>query len=295
MAKKRSGMGSRGIHAMLGAKQKSDNSSADLRIEKISVKQMQPGTYQPRQQFTEASLQELADSIRVQGVVQPIIVKPLTGGDGYEIIAGERRWRAAQMAGLDKVPVVIRQADSQATLAMALIENIQREDLNPIEVAIGLKRLLEEFDLTQQAVADAVGRSRTAVSNLLRLLKLPQTIQDALHEGAISMGHARAIISLPQTVQVELTEKAVKQGWSVREMEQAAQKVLVPPNAVKKAKQKKLPDFEKIESRQTALADRIEAKVRINHRENGRGKLEINYRDIDDLERILAFFEANGS
>ncbi|MBD3777015.1 MAG: ParB/RepB/Spo0J family partition protein, partial [Thiotrichales bacterium] len=149
-------MGSRGIHAMIGAKQKSDNSSTDLRIEKLPVEQLKPGVYQPRQQFDQNALQELADSIKVQGLVQPIIVKPIDD-DRYEIIAGERRWRAAQMAGLDRVPVVVRQADNQATLAMALIENLQREDLNPIETAVGLKRLMEDFELTQQAVADAVG------------------------------------------------------------------------------------------------------------------------------------------
>ena len=208
MAKKRSGMGSRGIHAMIGAKQKSDNNSSDLRIEKVGVDQLESGVYQPRQTFNEEALQELADSIRVQGVVQPIIVKPL-GDDRYEIIAGERRWRASKLAGLDKVPVVIRQADSQTTLALALIENIQREDLNPIETAVGLKRLIKEFDLTQQEVADSVGRSRTAVSNLLRLLKLPKKIQNMLHEGLISMGHARAIISLPEEVQLSLAMKAI--------------------------------------------------------------------------------------
>ncbi|MDG6774277.1 ParB/RepB/Spo0J family partition protein [Thiomicrorhabdus sp. ZW0627] len=289
MAKKRSGMGNRGIHAMIGAKQKSENSNTDLRIEKLSVTQLQAGVYQPRQQFDEAALKELADSIRVQGVVQPIIVKAVDD-DRYEIIAGERRWRAAQLAGLDKVPVVIRQADSQTTLAMALIENIQREDLNPIETAIGLKRLLKEFELTQQEVADAVGRSRTAVSNLLRLLKLPQSVQDALHDGQISMGHARAIITLPEEVQLQLTDKAIEKGWSVREMEEAAQQILVPSKMVKQAKQNRIPGIKEIQEKQQVLADKISAKVRISHRENGKGKLEISYNDMDDLNRLLNLF-----
>ncbi|MEA1988305.1 MAG: ParB/RepB/Spo0J family partition protein [Pseudomonadota bacterium] len=279
-------MGTRGIHAMLGAKQKSDNSSADLRIEKLLIDQLQPGQYQPRQQFEESALQELADSIKVQGVVQPIIVRPI-GTDKYEIIAGERRWRASKVAGLEKVPVVIRQADSQATLAMALIENIQREDLNPIETAIGLKRLLKEFDLTQQAVADAVGRSRAAVSNLLRLLKLPKGIQKALHEGRLSMGHARAIISLPEDVQKELADKAMDRGWSVREIEEAAQQVLVPKKLIKTAKKKSIPGIEQVINHQQVLGDKLSAKVKINHHETGRGKIEISYKDMDELERLL--------
>lgn len=286
MVKKRSGMGTRGIHAMLGAKQKSDNSSADLRIEKLLIDQLQPGQYQPRQQFEESALQDLADSINVQGVVQPIIVRPV-GTDKYEIIAGERRWRASKLAGLEKVPVVIRQADSQATLAMALIENIQREDLNPIETAIGLKRLLKEFDLTQQAVADAVGRSRAAVSNLLRLLKLPKEIQNALHEGRLSMGHARAIISLPEDVQKELADKAMDRGWSVREIEEAAQQVLVPKKLIRTAKKKAIPGIEQVINHQQMLGDKLSAKVKINHQETGRGKIEISYKDMDELERLL--------
>jgi len=286
VVKKRSGMGTRGIHAMLGAKQKSDNSSADLRIEKLLIDQLQPGQYQPRQQFEESALQELADSINVQGVVQPIIVRPV-GTDKYEIIAGERRWRASKLAGLEKVPVVIRQADSQATLAMALIENIQREDLNPIETAIGLKRLLKEFDLTQQAVADAVGRSRAAVSNLLRLLKLPKEIQNALHEGRLSMGHARAIISLPEDVQKELADKAMDRGWSVREIEEAAQQVLVPKKLIRTAKKKAIPGIEQVINHQQMLGDKLSAKVKINHQETGRGKIEISYKDMDELERLL--------
>lgn len=289
MAKKRSGMGTRGIHAMIGAKQKSENNSSDLRIEKVAVEQLQAGVYQPRQEFNEVALQELAESIRVQGVVQPIIVKPI-GDERYEIIAGERRWRASQIAGLDKVPVVIRQADNQTTLALALIENIQREDLNPIETAIGLKRLIKEFDLSQQEVADAVGRSRSAVSNLLRLLKLPNKIQDLLHKGAITMGHARAIISLPEEIQLSLIDKAIDKGWSVREMEEAAQQVLIPKALIKEAKHKAIPHIEEITEKQNLLAEKIAAKVKINHRDNGKGRLEISYDNLDELNRLLNLF-----
>ena len=289
MAKKRSGMGSRGIHAMIGAKQKSDNNSSDLRIEKVGVDQLESGVYQPRQTFNEEALQELADSIRVQGVVQPIIVKPL-GDDRYEIIAGERRWRASKLAGLDKVPVVIRQADSQTTLALALIENIQREDLNPIEPAVGLKRLIKEFDLTQQEVADSVGRSRTAVSNLLRLLKLPKKIQNMLHEGLISMGHARAIISLPEEVQLSLAMKAIDREWTVREIEEAVQQLLVPKSLISEAKRKAIPNIEEITEKQDQLAEKLSAKVKINHRDTGKGRLEISYNDIDELNRLLELF-----
>jgi ParB family chromosome partitioning protein len=276
---------------MLGAKKKSESSNSDLRIEKLPVEHLQPGQYQPRKQFEEGSLQELAESIKVQGVVQPIIVR-LISADRYEIIAGERRWRASKLAGLNKVPVVIRQADSQATLAMALIENIQREDLNPIETAIGLKRLVKEFDLTQQQVADAVGRSRAAVSNLLRLLKLPEKIQRSLHEGLLTMGHARAIISLPEPVQKELAKKSVEKGWSVREMEEAAQQVLVPKKLIKDAKTRSIPNIEQVIANQGHLAEKFSAKVKIAHRENGRGKIEIPYKDIEELERLMTLMSS---
>lgn len=286
MAKKRSGMGIRGVNALIGGKQKVDSNLADLRIDKIAIDSLIPGVYQPRQQFEEVALQELADSIRIQGIVQPIVVKAVANQQ-FEIIAGERRWRAAKLAGLESVPVVIRKADNQATLAMALIENIQREDLNPIETAIGLKRLLKEFDLTQQAVADAVGRSRAAVSNLLRLLKLPKEIQNALHQGRLSMGHARAIISLPEDVQKELADKAMDRGWSVREIEEAAQQVLVPKKLIRTAKKKAIPGMDQVINHQQMLGDKLSAKVKINHHETGRGKIEISYKDMEELERLL--------
>lgn len=283
MAKRRSGMGKRGVSALIGGKQKAENSLSDLRIDKVAIDQLVPGEYQPRQQFGAEALQELSDSIRIQGIVQPIVVKAL-GDDRYEIIAGERRWRAAKQAGLESVPVVIRKADNQATLAMALIENMQREDLNPIETALGLKRLMQEFDLTQQAVADAVGRSRASVTNLLRLLKLPQSVQNWLHDGKLSMGHARAIITLPETIQLELAEKAILKQWTVREIEQAVQNVLVP-SQLKKSKKPALPKF--AEDHQARLAEKMATDVKISHGAKGRGKIEITYRSEEELKRLL--------
>jgi len=284
MAKKRSGMGIRGVNALIGGKQKAEGSLADLRIDKISVDALIPGVYQPRQQFDEGALQELADSIRIQGIVQPIVVKAI-GNQQFEIIAGERRWRAAKLAGLESVPVVIRKADNQATLAMALIENIQREDLNPIETAMGLKRLMKEFELTQQAVADAVGRSRTGVTNLLRLLSLPQHIQDSLHQGVLTMGHARAIITLPEEMQLSLVEKAIKKGWSVREMEQAVQNLLVPKKL--KSQQNRHTLSVKWQEQQQRIAEKMSVNVKISQSAKGRGKIEIPFQSETDLERLL--------
>ncbi len=283
MAKKR-GMGKGGARALFGALKKTEQSASDLRIEKVSVGKLLPGIYQPRYAFNEAALSELSDSIRIQGIIQPIVVKAVED-DCYEIIAGERRWRAAKLAGLTTVPVVVRQADNQATLAMALIENIQREDLNPIETALGLKRLMKEFDLNQQGVADAVGRSRTAVTNLLRLLKLPENIQEWLHKGELTMGHARAIITLPEDLQMKLAKKAIKLQWSVRDMEAAVQAILVPAKLKKAAKSKLSQQYLE---RENELTQKISAPVKIHMNSKGKGKIEISYKSEADLERILA-------
>ncbi|MDX1795339.1 MAG: ParB/RepB/Spo0J family partition protein [Hydrogenovibrio sp.] len=282
MAKKR-GMGKGGVRALYGAKQKVESNVSDLRVEKVAIDKLKPGVYQPRYRFDEDALSELADSIRLQGIVQPIVVK-IADDDFYEIIAGERRWRAARIAGLTSVPVVIRQADNQTTLAMALIENIQREDLNPIETALGLKRLMKEFELTQQSVADAVGRSRTAVTNLLRLLKLPEKIQEWLHQGALTMGHARAIITLPEEQQLSLAQKSIDKNWTVREMEQAVQSILVP-GRLKKAKKPELAKH--YVQKQNQIAEKMSAKVRINHGANGKGKIELSYGSEEELQRLL--------
>lgn len=288
MAKKRSGMGIRGVNALIGGKQKVDSNLADLRIDKVAIDALIPGVYQPRQQFDEVALQELADSIRIQGIVQPIVVKAIADQQ-FEIIAGERRWRAAKMAGLESVPVVIRKADNQTTLAMALIENIQREDLNPIETALGLKRLMKEFELTQQAVADAVGRSRTGVTNLLRLLSLPEQIQAWLHQGELSMGHARAIITLPEEMQLAMSEKAIAKSWSVREMEQAVQNLLVPKKLKTQQNRHDLPV--KLQEHQQRLTDKMDTHVKISQGAKGRGKIEITFKSESELERLIGLLK----
>ena len=280
---KKTGMGQGGVRALFGAKQKTENSITDLRIEKVSVEKLVAGVYQPRYTFNEHALQELADSIRVQGVIQPIVVKKTTD-DKYEIIAGERRWRASKIAGLTTVPVVVRQADNQTTLAMALIENIQREDLNPIEEALGLKRLMKEFDINQQGVADAVGRSRTTVTNLLRLLKLPEKIQESIHVGKLTMGHARAIVTLPEKIQLELADKAISKKWTVREMEQAVQSIIVPVSAKKKPKNIV---SAVILAKESELAGKLDSKVKIKHQQSGRGRIEISYQTETELTKIL--------
>lgn len=283
MSKKR-GMGLRGVSALIGGKQKNEANLSDMRIEKIAISRLVAGAYQPRYKFEEMALQELADSIKAQGIVQPIIVKLV--GEQYEIIAGERRWRAAKIAGLETVPVVVRQADNQATLAMGLIENMQREDLNPIEVAIGLKRLMQEFELNQQEVADAVGRSRSGVTNLLRLLKLPERIQEWLHDGLLTMGHARAIITFPEEVQVELAQKAISKHWSVREIERAAQEKLVPKALKKKPKTGYAQAWVQHE---TDLSARLGIPCKIKHQDaSGKGKLEISYSSVEQLDKMLA-------
>ena len=284
MAKKRTGMGKKGVSALIGGRQKAQSSLHDLRVDKLAIEQLVAGAYQPRHQFHPDAMQELADSIRIQGIVQPIVVKPIDQ-DQYEIIAGERRWRAAKMAGLDKVPVVIRQADNQTTLAMALIENMQRQDLNPIETAYGLKRLMEEFELTQQSVADAVGRSRASVTNLLRLLKLPESVQEKIHLGRLSMGHARAIVTLPQAEQEALADKALQKGWSVREMEQAVQRLLVPPQAKSPTK---VALSDTVQQQQQRLAQKTATEVNINQTAKGHGRIEIRFKDAAHLEALLA-------
>lgn len=222
MAAKPKGLG-RGLDSLISFTSL-DEDSGD-RLSTVPISQVRPGRYQARVQMDDEALQELAESVRAQGVIQPIVVREL-GGREYELIAGERRWRAAQIAGLHDIPVVIKNADDQSAMAMGLIENIQRENLNPIEEAQGFKRLVDEFSLTQETVAKAVGRSRSAINNSLRLLKLPELVQEMLFRRKLEMGHARALVNLPIEEQLDLANKAVKQGWSVREMERRSQAVL---------------------------------------------------------------------
>lgn len=286
MAKKR-GMGIRGLSALTGAKHKSDNNVAELRVDKLAIDSLVAGVYQPRQQFDQEALQELADSIKLQGIVQPIIVKA-SDTEQYEIIAGERRWRAAKLAGLQTVPAVIRKADNQTTLAMALIENMQRQDLNPLEEALGLQRLMIEFDLSQQAVADAIGRSRSAVTNLLRLLKLPEAIQTSLHQGALSMGHARALLSLPSDLQSKVAEQAIAEQWSVREIEQAVQAQPIEAEQANQSKRAPKPQVaEPLKQQGHVLAQTLGVPVKLKLGQRGKGKIEIAYQSAEEAEQIL--------
>lgn len=218
MAKVKGGLG-RGLDSLLA--NGADNSSGD-QLTTVAVKDIQPGRYQARVQIDDEALQELADSIKAQGVIQPVIVRE-HGLSRYELIAGERRWRASQLAGLTEIPVVIKTISDETALAMGLIENLQRENLNPIEEAQGLKRLADEFGLTHETIAKAVGKSRSAISNSLRLLSLPEPVQEMLYQRRLEMGHARALLTLPVVEQLELAQKAVKNGWSVREVERRSQ------------------------------------------------------------------------
>lgn len=277
MAKPNKGLG-RGLDALLsGNKDSGGDTLRDLKIE-----QLQPGKYQPRSHMDEESLKELAASIKEQGIMQPILARELSGG-GHEIIAGERRWRAAQLAGLSQVPVLIRKVPDNAALAMALIENIQREDLNPLEEAVGIQRLIDEFQMTHQTAADAVGRSRSAASNLLRLLKLPATVQTMLMEGKLDMGHARALLSLDSAMLVTAANKIVADKLSVRDAEKLVQNLLKP-----KAEMKKSTPSRDMLNLQEELSQRIGTTVQIKSGKKGSGKLVIEYTSNDHLEELIA-------
>ena len=260
-------------------------------ITTLPIDALQGGRYQPRTGMDPARLDELADSIRVQGVIQPIIVRALDArgknGASHEIIAGERRWRAARLAGLADVPVVLRVADDRAVIAMSLIENIQREDLNPREEAHALLRLIDEFELTHQQAADAVGRSRAAVSNLLRLLELPAAIRALLESRQLEMGHARALLTLAPDAASRLATQAAEHGWSVREVERRAQLLAQGklPSASKKAPPKRV-DAD-IAALERELAETLNTRVAVQHGRGGRGKLVIHYHDLDTLEGVL--------
>ena len=258
-------------------------------LKKLPVEHMVRGRYQPRTEFNEEQLQELADSISKQGIIQPIIVRSISVDPSkpkYEIIAGERRWRAAQLAGLHEVPVVIKKYTDEEAIAVSLIENIKREDLNPIEEASSLDRLIEEFGLTHQEAADAVGRSRASVSNLLRLLSLEPSVKDMLAHGEIEMGHARALLSLEITLQLSVANLVIDKGLSVREIEAHVRKLLNPEAKNKKAKSDTSEDLH-ISDLQNRLSDTLGAKVVCQHGAKGKGKLVIQYNSLDELDGIL--------
>ncbi|MGD8476823.1 MAG: ParB/RepB/Spo0J family partition protein [Burkholderiales bacterium] len=271
----------RGLDALL-ATEEEDTPATSGTLRTLATGQLRPGRYQPRTRMDEASIAELAESIKAQGVLQPILVRSI--GDGYEIIAGERRWRAAQSAGLKEVPVVVRDVDDNAALAIALIENIQRENLNPLEEATGIQRLIDEFEMTHDAVGKAVGRSRSAVTNLLRLLSLEEPVQALLMNGNLDMGHARALLTVSGKRQFELAQRIVALGLSVREAEQ-----LVSTNApTRKAPRPSARKDRDIVALEEELAETLGAAVTIRHRKSGRGTLSIDYAGLDQLDAILA-------
>ncbi len=274
----------RGLSSLIGDLKASDTVEAGERLATLPIEKLQPGKYQPRSHMDAERLAELADSIRAQGLIQPIIVRAI-GGGRHEIIAGERRWRAAQLAALREVPVVVREIGDNAALAMALIENIQREDLNPLEEAVALQRLIDEFDLTHQQAAEAVGRSRASVSNLLRLLELPEAIRALVERRELEMGHARALLTLPVQQALALAQQAAAEGWSVRETERRVQTLQKGGGAPAKPPSRK-PDAD-ILALERELSESIGAKVEVQSRRGGRGKLVINYHSHDELDGIL--------
>ena len=279
---KMKGLG-RGLDALLGSEEPAAARAAGDQQAELKVDLLQPGKYQPRTRMDEAALKELADSIRMQGVMQPILVRPV-GGGRYEIIAGERRWRAARMAGLSDVPALVREVPDNAALAMALIENIQREDLNPLEEANGIQRLVTEFNITHDQAAEMVGRSRSAVSNLLRLLALSEPVRDLLHQGKLDMGHARALLALTGMQQIETARLIAGRGMSVRETEKLVGRLLRGTPA---KKSRKTSDRDVLRL-QEELAQKLGTKVEIKAGNKGRGSVVIQYSNLDQLDAILA-------
>jgi ParB family chromosome partitioning protein len=278
---KAKGLG-RGLDALLGA---SESNQEDL-LSTLDIDVIQPGRFQPRMRFDDESLQELADSIRAQGVIQPVIVREI-GLNSYEIIAGERRWRASRLAGLTQVPVVIKSISDEEALAMGIIENIQRQNLNPIEEAQGLKRLIDEFGLTHEKVAHAIGRSRSSISNSLRLLGLPEPIQALLNERELDMGHARALLSLPVIEQINMGRKAAKMGWSVREVERKCHEYLNPKQKKNKTGHTNQDILDLIER----LSEKFGVKCDIQTKNGKKGKLILNFNNLEEFDRLLQQFE----
>ena len=293
MSTKKRGLG-RGLDALLGSApeghQDGDALSEDARaaLQAVSVDCLQPGPHQPRQYFDEEALQALAESIRSQGVIQPLLVRP-AGGKRFEIIAGERRWRAAKLAGLPELPVIVREIDEQSAMAVALVENIQRADLNPLEEADAIHRLIEECGLTHAKAAEAVGRSRAAISNLLRLFDLPSEVQQMVRDGQLSFGHARALLQAPDAAQLGLAQRVAAQGLTVRQTEALARKAETP-EAPAPARREAAPSYRWAES---ALSEGVGLPVRIKAKESGRGQVTIAFRDQSEFDALMALFAKN--
>jgi ParB family chromosome partitioning protein len=271
-------IGELGLSGLLSNIHSEANKSHQLR--KLAIDLMQPGKYQPRKDLDLELLQELADSIQTQGIIQPIVVRPI-GNNRYEIIAGERRWRAAQLANLHEVPAVIRDISDESAIAMSLIENIQREDLNAIEEAASLQRLIDEFGMTHQQVAETVGKSRTTVTNLLRLLNLDKNVKTMLETGDIEMGHARTLLPLPEDQQLAAAKIIVAKGFSVREAERLINNLQRKKPLIKQVID---PDINRLQNK---LADKFKARVIIKHSNQGKGKMIIQYNSLDELEGII--------
>jgi ParB family chromosome partitioning protein len=270
----------RGLDALLGG----DEPQSQEHLMNVALIQLRPGKYQPRTQMDPDAIAELAESIKAQGVIQPILARPL--GDGhFEIIAGERRWRAAKLAGLETVPVLVREVRDELALAMALIENIQREDLNPIEEAVGVQRLIDEFGMTHEAAAAAVGRSRSGVTNLLRLLSLAKPVQDMVLQGKLDMGHGRALLSLSGAKQIELGKLIAEKELSVRQAEHLVSRAQSAPTS---ARPKSVARDRDLVALEEELSDRLGTRVLIAARKNGSGRVVIDYSSLDQLDGLLA-------
>lgn len=270
----------RGLDSLLA----SGDAGGDDKLTTLDITQIRPGRYQPRRVMGEDELRELAESIRAQGLIQPVIVREL-GLSDYELIAGERRWRACQLAGLTEIPAVIKAVNDEAALAMGIIENIQRADLNPVEEAQGYKRLVDEFGLTHENLAQAVGKSRSAISNSLRLLSLPEQIQQHINQGLLEMGHARALITLPVLAQLQLAETAIREAWSVREMERQAQAWQQnAPLSAQKASKAVDADVLRL---QDAIADKLGLAVKIQANQQQKGKLVLHFNNAEEFQQML--------
>jgi ParB family chromosome partitioning protein len=290
MATKRQSLG-KGLDALLGIAEDVNANQGmgaeavqlgDGKLQQLPVELLQRGKYQPRRDFNADSLQELADSIASQGLIQPIVVRALDQGN-YEIIAGERRWRAAQLAGVDEIPAIVREISDQTTIAMALIENIQREDLNPVEESQALIRLQDEFNLTQQQVAEAVGKSRSAVTNLMRLAALQPLVQQQLERGDIELGHAKCLLALEGDMQIQAARTVAGEDLTVRQTEALIKKLQSPQTA----KQTETSTNQDILNLQQQLSEKLGAAVKIQHGAKGSGKLIIGYNSVDELDGIL--------
>jgi ParB family chromosome partitioning protein len=281
--RKMKGLG-RGLDALLGAEPAASPAADSGRPQQLPIERLQPGRYQPRTNMNAEALAELADSIRAQGVIQPILVRPVDGGR-YEIIAGERRFRAAQMAGLAEVPVSVREVADEAALALALIENIQREDLNPLEEAQGVQRLIREFGFTHEQAASAIGRSRSTTSNLLRLLNLAAPVQEMLLGGRLDMGHARALLAVDAATQVQLGHQIVLKGLSVREAEALVARSQRAPSAAPRSAPARSRDIERLEEE---LSDALAATVHLRVDARGKGRVIIHVAGLDQLDGVVA-------